>query len=356
MNPCILLVDDQRNIVHLMHSTLKTMGHELDVIEAPSGEEAILAASRRHVDLLVADYLLPGMTGIELVHKIRARNPDVKVILISGLLERRAREQMLNAGAVAVFTKPIPLADFLDVVERSLGLTRVIFPPETEERVAARQSRLSELLTNFRQDVEAHAVFLLSDRGRVLARAGDLRDSSMEVSLLSALTAIYAASLKASRFIHQERLENFHVFPGGDQDLLFIPVDASYSLLVAGKGLAGIERVLDTVQAMLMLREHVEKALTQMGVTGPLVKPDQFPPAQEPPKKAKTRTGELPLSPEMDALLKQAGAPAMKAQEMDDFWEQAAEKHGKPASNPDALSYDEARKMGLLPGEAGEES
>src|SRR5512138_2049888 len=122
--PCILLVDDQRNIVHLLHSTLNTMGHDLEIIEAPSGEEAILSASRRRIDLLIADYLLPGITGIELVHKIRVRHPEVKVILISGLVERKAREEMLNAGAVAVFTKPVPLADFLDAVERSLGLTR----------------------------------------------------------------------------------------------------------------------------------------------------------------------------------------------------------------------------------------
>jgi len=351
MNPCILIVDDQRNIVHLLHSTLKTMGHALDVIEAPSGEEAILVAARRHVDLLVADYLLPGMTGIELVHKIRARNPDVKVVLISGLLDRRAREQMLNAGAVAVFSKPIPLADFLDAVERSLGLTRVIFPPESEEHAAARQSRLSELLANYRQDVEAHAVFLLSDRGRVLARAGNLRDSSMEVSLLSGLTAIFAASLKTSRFIHQERLENFHIFRGGDEDLLFIPVDVSYSLLVAGQGLTSADRVLDIVQSMLSLREHVEKALTQMGVTGPLVKPDTLPAAREPVTQPPPKVEEPASAPEMDALLKKAGAPDLKAQDMDDFWEQAAQKHGRLSDNPDVLSYEEARKRGLLPGE-----
>ena len=37
------------------------------------------------------------------------------------------------AGAVAIFDKPIPLADFLDAVERSLGLVRTIFPPEIEQ-------------------------------------------------------------------------------------------------------------------------------------------------------------------------------------------------------------------------------
>ncbi|RPJ18564.1 MAG: response regulator, partial [Chloroflexi bacterium] len=129
--PTILLVDDQRDIVRLLHATLQTLGHELDIIDAPSGEEALLEASRRKVDLLVADYLLPGISGVELMRKIRIRNPELKVIFISGMTERKARNEMLNAGAVATFDKPIPLADFLDTVERSLGLVRTIFPPES---------------------------------------------------------------------------------------------------------------------------------------------------------------------------------------------------------------------------------
>jgi CheY-like chemotaxis protein len=317
------------------------MGQDLDVIEAPSGEEAILSATQRKIDLLIADYLLPGITGIELVHKIRARYPDVKVILISGLADSRARDQMLNAGAIAVFNKPVPIPAFLDAVERGLGLTRIPFPAESEEHAAEKQSRLSELLVNFRQDLDAHAVFLLSDRGRVLARAGALQDGSLEASLLPALTAIHAASLKTSRFIHQEQAENYHVFPGGDQDLLFIPVDAGYSLLLAGKGLADAARVLETVQSMQALRVNVEKALTHLGVTGPL--------PREEPASFKAPPGKPAVSPEMDALLKKAAG--IKAQEMDDFWDQAAEKHGRASANPEAISYEQARKLGLLPGE-----
>ena len=80
--PSILLVDDQRDIVRLLHSTLQTLGHQLDIIDAPSGEEALLEASRKKVDLLVADYLLPGISGVELMRKVRARNPELKVIFI----------------------------------------------------------------------------------------------------------------------------------------------------------------------------------------------------------------------------------------------------------------------------------
>ncbi len=130
--PCILIVDDQRDIVRLIHASLQTLGHDLELVDAPSGEEALLVASQRKVSLLVADYLLPGISGVELMRKIKVRNPELKTIFISGYNERKARNEMLQAGGVAIFDKPIPMADFLDAVERSLGLVRTIFPPEIQ--------------------------------------------------------------------------------------------------------------------------------------------------------------------------------------------------------------------------------
>ena len=115
-------------------------------------------SARHKVDLLVADYQLPGMTGVELMHKIRVRHPEVKVILITGMTERKVRDEMLNAGALAIFDKPIPLADFLDVVERSLGLVQTIFPlKKRKEKLKSVTPGLSDLLANFRQDIKADA-------------------------------------------------------------------------------------------------------------------------------------------------------------------------------------------------------
>src|SRR5689334_5023490 len=279
--PCVLLVDDQRDIVRLLHSTLQTLGHQLDIIDAPSGEEALLEASRKKVDLLVADYLLPGISGVELMRKIRARNPELKVILISGMTDRKSRTDMLGAGAQAIFDKPIPMADFLDAVERGLGLVRTIFPPESSKEAETHRQSLSELLGGFRQKIKADAVYLISDRARVLARAGDLHDSSMEVSLLAALMAIYSASLKVARFIRQENLENYHVFHGADHDLLLIPVDTSHALLLAGKELAKSDRILQTVEGMLFVRGDVENVLRSLGVSPEPVVTEAAAPAGE---------------------------------------------------------------------------
>jgi len=342
---CILLVDDQRDIVRLLHSALQTLGHELDIIDAPSGEEALLEASRRKIDLLVADYRLPGISGVEMMRKVRARNADLKVIFISGMTARKARDEMLGAGAVAIFDKPIPLADFLDAVERSLGLVRTIFPPEMSGPAEEPHHSLSELLTGFRLQIGADAVFLISDRGRVLARAGDLYDSSMEVSLISALMAIYGAGLKVSRFIHQERPENYHVFSGEDHDLVLIPVDSSHALLLAGKDLAKADRIIQTVRGMLSVRADIENILQSLGVAPLTMLTESALPEPE----TLLQSTEPEPEVDLDALFATADQKA-KVKDIDAFWNEAVENTSNISTNPDVITYEEARKLGLTPG------
>lgn len=346
----ILLVDDQRDILRLLHATLDSLkNEELEIIEAPSGEEALLEVTRHRIDLLVADYRLPGITGVELMHKVRVRQPDVKVILVTGMSDRGARDQILNAGAMAIFDKPIPMADFLDAVERGLGLVRTIFPPESDAKTEAKRSRISDLLANFRQDIQAQAVFLINERGLVVARAGDLRDSSMEVSLLSALTAIFGAGVKIAKFNRQESLDQYFVFRGGDHDLLLIPVEASYALLLAGSGLAARDRVFETVEAMLAVRNELGRSLRSMGVTSEL-KEESVKSSPAPKKKGGTgKPSKTTPAPEMEALFKDTGKKKTRQEEVDAFWNQAAEQHANKSTDPDILSYEEARKMGLTP-------
>ena len=355
----ILLVDDQRDVLRLLHTTLDTLKiPELKIFESPSGEEALLESARNKIDLLITDYKLPGMSGVELMHKIRARQPEAKVVLITGMSDRKVREEMLNAGALAIFDKPIPMADLLDVIERGLGLVQTIFPPEKSDRkVEERQTRLSDLLANFRQDINADAVFLLNDRGLIQARTGKLFDDSMETSLISALMMIHGTSLKVARLNHQETLNLYHVFNSGDHDLLFIPVTPMYALLVAGKDLANEEHIFETVNSLLALRTHVEKSLKSMGVTGELhsavgkeIPVSPAVPPQNVKKPAEIKM-DAPPSTEMEALLKKAATKKAKSNDSDDFWSQAAEKHGSKPASSDVISLEDARKLGLIPGD-----
>lgn len=359
MDRSILIVDDHRDILRLLHSTLNTLKiNKIKIFEAPSGEEALLESTRNKIDLLITDYMLPGISGVELMHKIRVRHPEVKIIFITGITDRKVREEMLNAGAMAIFDKPIPLTDFLDVVERGLGLQQTIFPSEKlDGKLEERHARLSDLLANFRQDINADAVFLLNDRGLVQARTGKLHDGSMEVSLIATLMAIHGASLKIARHTHQESLDTYHVFSGGDHDLLFIPVTPLYALLVAGSKLATEERILESISALLALRDQVERSLKSIGVTGELrlssseARPaSTSAPAPASAQPAEKPTEAAPPSPEMEALLTSAANKKTKPSEADDFWNQAVEKHGNKPNSADVISLEDARKLGIISG------
>jgi CheY-like chemotaxis protein len=324
----ILIAEDQREVSRLLHTSLDTLGYDLHVVEIPSGEEAILDASRNKVDLLISDYRLPGITGIELMRKVRQYHPQSKVILITGLTDTKVRKEVAEAGADAFFIKPVPIADFLDAVERNLGLVEtllpgepIIAPAETEE-----QANLPDLLSGLRQELKATAVILLNDDGRILARAGDLPDSSAEIGLVSSLLAIYSAGQKVSRLIGQKSASSWHIFDSAEYDLIFAPVGASHAMLAVGKKFAAEDQVLKTVQIFSAARGPIEQALggTPLGTKA----------AQE-PVTAPLEVVEQSAK-ELEPLFKEA--------------KKAAGKHKAP-TKPDMLSYDQAKQLGLAPEE-----
>jgi hypothetical protein len=150
-----------------------------------------------------------------------------------------------------------------------------------------------------------------------------------------------------SRFIHQEHLDHYHVFHGGDHDLLLIPVNSSHALLIAGKGLAKSDRILKTVEAMFFVRGDVENVLQSLGVVpAPAVMEAPVPePAALPSNEAQEPEPDVDL----DALLATASKKS-KVKDVDAFWDDAVEKAGNIPTNPDVITFDQARKLGLNPG------
>lgn len=337
--PCLLLVDDHREVTRLLRSTLETLGHDLRIVEVPSGEEALLEIGRRKVDLLVVDYRLPGISGVELVEKARARHPEVKVIVISAVKDAAARQAMRRINPIAIFDKPIPLDDFINTVERALGLQSIVLPEE--ERAEEERSSLSESLSSLRQRSEAHCVYLISERGRVIARAGDLPDISIEVTLLSALMAIYSAGLKIARLLRTAPSFQVHLFQGEQYDLLFLPVDTAHALLLVGPGLGAESRLTATVRLAQDACEEIERALKALGVA-PLPEAPETEGEEAVPATIGVPTQNL------EELLHQLGAQPLTL-DADTFWEQAAEKHSNLPINPDVITYEQARRLGLAP-------
>lgn len=83
--PVILCVDDEKNPLTLRKMVLERAGYE--VLTASSAAEAIDLLSRNHVDLVVSDYLMPGVVGTELAKQVKKSHPLIPFILLSGVNE-----------------------------------------------------------------------------------------------------------------------------------------------------------------------------------------------------------------------------------------------------------------------------
>ena len=334
----ILIVEDQREVSRLLRSALETLEYDLEVVEIPSGEEAILYSSRYKIDLLVSDYRLPGMSGLELMRKVQKNRPQAKIILVTGQADPKIRREVAEAGADAFFIKPIPMADFLDAVERHLDFVETMLPPELIAVDDAEiQRNLPDLLSGLRQELAATAVLLLNDTGRILACAGDLPDRDNEVALVSSLLSIHSAGQKVSRLIGQKIASNWYVFNSGKYDLVFAPVGLTHAMLIIGKGVAGQDQVLKTVNSFSAVRKNIEQVIGETFQGTPAI--------QEPPTTPLEVVEQS--TKEMEPLFKDA-KKKLKPAEVNEFWTKAADEHKAP-SKPDMLSYEQAKQLGLTP-------
>jgi two-component system chemotaxis response regulator CheY len=117
--PVILVVDDEPAILALLRASLTRSG--CFVITAANGGEALSAARRYRgrVDLLVTDFRMPGINGLELYRSMIAERPDIHVLFITG----SAFDAPISGLGLPLMKKPFLPADFVNRVEQLLALT-----------------------------------------------------------------------------------------------------------------------------------------------------------------------------------------------------------------------------------------
>ncbi|MBY0611441.1 MAG: response regulator [Beijerinckiaceae bacterium] len=126
MNVLILVVDDETDIADLFRQQFRrelrsgrfamdfaTSGAEaLERLDAPEGTSLIL---------MLSDINMPGMTGLELLPRVKAACPDVPVIMITAYGDAETRRLALEGGAAGLLTKPIDFALLRETIDQRLA-------------------------------------------------------------------------------------------------------------------------------------------------------------------------------------------------------------------------------------------
>jgi two-component system phosphate regulon response regulator PhoB len=147
MKPLILIVDDEDSLVEILRYNLERSGFE--VASARDGEEALTLVAERTPDLVVLDWMLPHLSGIEVCRQIRRSGGvrTIPIIMLTARSEEADKVRALNTGADDYLTKPFSPGELAARIQAVLRRTR---PAILAENVEAGDVQM---------DLAAHRVF-----------------------------------------------------------------------------------------------------------------------------------------------------------------------------------------------------
>ena len=131
--PSVLVAEDESALITLLRYNLEREGYR--VLEAQDGEEALLLAAEEKPDLVLLDWMLPQLSGIEVCRRLRGRQEtrNVPIIMLTARGEEGDRIRGLDTGADDYMTKPFAMTELL---ARLRAVLRRIRPSLAEDVIA----------------------------------------------------------------------------------------------------------------------------------------------------------------------------------------------------------------------------
>jgi CheY-like chemotaxis protein len=143
MSKPIILIDDEEKFAVMLQEILSASGYEADYCLNP--EEALVRLRHENYELVITDYKMPQMDGAQFLAGARKVNPDLPVIMISGLMNMPELIKVANIGVTLVLEKPFNTDDLLNYVGRFVR-------PSSTEQATAKEMGMEASEISFQQD------------------------------------------------------------------------------------------------------------------------------------------------------------------------------------------------------------
>jgi len=149
----ILIVDDELSVRELLAEGLETFGYRTRMAAGADAAYRMIQQEQPH--LVLSDIDMPGKTGLELLDQVKQLNPDIEVVMVTGVIDADIAINSIRQGATDYVTKPFNLEEVRIVVDRTLEKRRLVlenraYQQELEIKV---EERTRELLEK-KQEVE----------------------------------------------------------------------------------------------------------------------------------------------------------------------------------------------------------
>jgi CheY-like chemotaxis protein len=120
-HPAIIVVDDERDVLLILHRLLRDLVESCDIITASNGVEALSQLDQRRVALVITDYNMTGMNGLQLAAQVKARAPDTGVVLITAFASPDLQKRASKNSVDYYLPKPFALGTLEEIVQTMIA-------------------------------------------------------------------------------------------------------------------------------------------------------------------------------------------------------------------------------------------
>src|SRR5512136_1005381 len=192
----ILVVDDTEAICKALRDVLTMAGYT--VRTAPSGERALQILETAAMDLVITDLKMSGISGIQLLKKIKEKTPELPVVILTGFGDMDSVVEAMRSGVADYLKKPFSVNEVLQVTERELKRTKqlqaatlpVTVPTMQVDAVAPQSSRIfifsaseaqsiDRILSSLRAETMAESALLIEETGHLVSAKGISSEQDM---------------------------------------------------------------------------------------------------------------------------------------------------------------------------------
>jgi YesN/AraC family two-component response regulator len=195
----ILIIDDEESVLYVLRNSLLKIGHEYRILTATDGKSALKYFEKYQIDLVITDYRMSGMNGLELIDTIANVQPDTRMILITAFGTEEIEAEAQRHNVAAYLKKPLDLNQFRQIVKRTLG---DLSPASFNDNHGEDQLQLyvTQVIEQLQQEINAVCVIFTNLENKKSLLAGQNPPFSTE-QFASLLSACFAIAEKASQLL-----------------------------------------------------------------------------------------------------------------------------------------------------------
>lgn len=215
----ILIVDDEESVLTILKNSLKGMKSQYEIVTATDGQTAFQHLKEDPFDLVVTDYKMAGMDGLELLESVRSIQPDTRVILMTAYGSDTVEAEARRLQAYRFLTKPLHIDAFRQVVKEAVG-DMAISRPGILILSDERYRQVVDQLNALQDDVGAHCIILSDTSGNVIAKLGNPSDLPVE-QIASLMGGGIATLIESGRALDDREDSINFAYRDGLEDCLY---------------------------------------------------------------------------------------------------------------------------------------